>query len=266
MIFFLVLILGAVVGSFLNVVILRLKSGEKISGWRSHCPHCRQDLAPADLVPIVSFIFCRGRCRYCRKNISWQYPLVEIATALLFGLFFWSNLNRLSLSADPMSWLNNSDFILAVIRDLVFASALLVIFVYDLRWYLILDRVTVPAMIFAALINLILGFTWQSLIAGAVIGGGFFALQFVASSGKWIGGGDVRMGVVMGLMVGWPNILVALFAAYLIGALVAVTLIIGKRKKAKSQLPFGTFLALGTIVAMLWGQDIINWYLSLLYI
>ncbi|HNP75378.1 MAG TPA: prepilin peptidase [bacterium] len=267
--FFLIFVLGAIVGSFLNVVILRLKSGEKISGWRSHCPHCRHDLSPLDLIPVISFFLRRGRCRYCRKNISWQYPLVELATALLFVGFFWFNLERFDC-IDAWTCLFplavNWQLIAALLRDWVFVSVLLVIFVYDLRWYLILDRVTVPAMIVAVLANLILGLSWPSLLCGALIGGGFFWLQYVISSGKWIGGGDLRLGLLIGLMVGWPNVLVALFIAYLIGAVFSLYLVIGGKKKMKSPLPFGTFLAIATGLTMIWGEAIVNWYLSLLYV
>lgn len=267
--FFIIFVLGAVVGSFLNVVILRLKSGEKISGWRSHCPHCRHDLSPWDMIPIISFFLRRGQCRYCRKNISWQYPLVELAATLLFVCFFWINLARfncINTWACLFPLADNWQLIAALIRDWVFASVLLVIFVYDLRWYLILDRVTVPAMIFAVLANLIIGYSWVGLAVGALIGGGFFWLQYVISSGKWIGGGDLRLGALIGLMVGWPNVLAALFIAYLIGAVFALYLVAGGKKKMKSPLPFGTFLAIATVIVMIWGEVIVNWYLSLIYV
>ena len=119
-------------------------------------------------------------------------------------------------------------------------------------------------MIFALIINLILGVSIFSLIIGALAAFGFFFLQFVVSGGKWIGGGDLRFGIMMGLMLGWPATVVALFLSYVIGAIFSLGLMAVRRKKINSQIAFGTFLSIGTIVALLWGPQIINWYLNIL--
>jgi prepilin signal peptidase PulO-like enzyme (type II secretory pathway) len=125
-----------------------------------------------------------------------------------------------------------------------------------------LDKVTVPAMIFAILADIILKAPFFSVLFGAIIGGSFFSLMFFLSRGKWIGGGDIRLGVLMGLMLGWEKLIVALVFAYLPGALVAIILLITKKKKLRSSLPFGTFLTLGTFIALIYGSQIIAWYLS----
>ncbi|MDD4995434.1 MAG: prepilin peptidase [Patescibacteria group bacterium] len=243
-------ILGLVAGSFINALAWRLKTGESVLRGRSHCPRCRHGLAWRDLVPLLSFIALCGRCRHCKKSISWQYPAVEVIAALLAAIILWHGLA-------------SGYEIFEFCRDWFFSGILLVIFIYDLRWGIILDQVSLPSIIAALSINLLLGVSWFSLIIAAALGASFFGLQFAISRGKWIGAGDIRMGALMGAMLGWPSILVGLFLAYILGSAVAVPLLISKTKKMKSTIPLGPFLAVGTFVAMLWGQQIINWYLGL---
>lgn len=241
-------IIGVAIGSFLNVVIVRLHQRKGFTVGRSHCPKCRAIIAWYDNVPLLSYVLLAGKCRNCRKPISLQYPLVELATALLAA---WSYV-QFGLS-------------MQLLVNLVFIFVLEVIFVYDLRHQLIPDSLTIPAMIFAFIANILLGVSLWSLVMGAVIGGGFFALQYVVSKGKWIGDGDIRLGVVMGCMLGWQHVLVALFLAYLVGAVIGVTLIISRKAKMDQAVPFGPFLAGATIVALLYGRDLVNWYLNALY-
>lgn len=259
MFYIFIFVIGIIVGSFLNVVILRLKNGGKIINARSHCPHCHHQLSAKDMVPILSFFFQHGKCQYCHKKISWQYPLVELATGLLFVLATYNIFGGVS----PGLILYHYVTAVHWIRDIIFICFLIVIFVYDFRWYLILDKVTIPAMIIAIILNLLLGLSWFNLLIGAIVGFGFFGVQFLISRGKWIGGGDLRLGALMGLMLGWANLIVALFFSYIIGAIFSVGLIVLGRKKLKSQIPFGTFLAIGTIIALFWGEAIIRWYLNL---
>ncbi len=256
MIYIGVFILGLLVGSFLNVVICRLGTKESIVWGRSHCPHCEKKLSAGELIPVLSYLIQRGKCRHCQKKISIQYLFVEIATALIFILILWTAQMRGGVMAD---W----KLILAIVRDWIFASFLAVIFIYDLKKQLILDRVTVPAMIIALIINLVLGISIFNLLFGALIAFGFFFLQFAISRGKWIGGGDLRFGIMMGLMLGWSSTLVALFLAYVIGAIFSLGLIAGKKEKMDSHIAFGTFLSIGTIIALLFGPQIVNWYLNL---
>ncbi|MFA5029198.1 MAG: prepilin peptidase [Patescibacteria group bacterium] len=259
MFYFLIFVFGLVIGSFLNVVIFRLRSGEKIVNSRSHCRSCKKQLTFKDLIPLVSFVWQKGRCRYCGAKISWQYPLVELVTGLLFVAATFNIIGN--LGAGMLFY--NSDIFFNWLKSLVFISFLVVIFVYDLKWLLILDKITLPAGILALAFNLFLGISWKSLLLGVVVGLGFFLIQFLVSRGRWIGGGDLRLAVVMGLMLGWPKILVALFFAYIIGALIALILMAWGKRGLKSQVPFGTFLSLGTLVAIFWGEEIIKWYLSL---
>ena len=250
-----IFIFGLIVGSFLNAVIWRLHTGESFINGRSYCPECKHVLGFWDLVPVFSFVFLGGKCRYCHKKISWQYPLVELITGILFALVYFN----LYLTVQATSY----ELLVTLIAYLFFASILIIIFVYDLKYYLILDVVTIPAIVVAFLVNLYLGLGFVNLLLGALIAGGFFWLQFVLSKGKWIGGGDIRLGVLMGLILGWKLVLVALFLAYIIGAVVGVGLLAYKKKEWGSQVPFGTFLSLATVIALLWGEIILNWYWGL---
>ena len=235
---------GLAIGSFLNVLIFRTHEDVPLTG-RSKCLKCEEPIEGRDLIPVLSYFLLRGRCRSCEEEISWQYPAVEAATGILFAFLA-------ATMTDPALFL----------RGVIFTIFLIIIFVYDLRYHYILDRFTLPAMILAAILNIASNAVSvpSMLIGGAVIGG-FFLIQHVVSKGKWVGGGDVRMGVVMGLMLGWQNGLVALFLAYALGAFVGIALILTRRLKMGSQVPFGTFLALGTFIALLWGQPILDWYL-----
>ncbi|NUM25522.1 MAG: prepilin peptidase [Candidatus Buchananbacteria bacterium] len=241
-------IFGLIIGSFLNVVIARL--GKKKSFWsgRSECPKCKYQINWYDNIPVISFIILRGRCRNCHQSISWQYPMVELATALMFVWIY------------TVFGLGAKFFIYSV-----FSSFLMVLFVYDLKHYLILDRVSVPAMIVAFLGNIYLGAGLADLLLGSAIGAGFFAAQYFISGGRWVGDGDIRLGAVMGLMLGWKFVLVALFIAYLTGATVGVFLMMLKKKKMSSEVPFGPFLTLATFITMLYGRELINWYFNLFY-
>ena len=257
MIVLFVFILGLIFGSFINALLYRLHVGESLVHGRSKCPDCGHTLSAKDLVPLISWAILKARCRYCRKPISWQYPVIELAMALAFVICY-----LVSGIAD----LQSAMFDLRLASWLLFSVFLMIVFVYDARHYLILDSVIIPASISALVLNLILGYSWQNLLLGVVIASGFFALQFFVSRGKWIGFGDVKLGVFLGLMLGWPNILAGLFLAYILGSIVGIGLILSKKKEWGGQVPFGTFLALASFIAMLYGQQLIDWYLRLLYV
>lgn len=236
-------LLGLGIGSFFNVVILRLPESESIQG-RSRCPHCKHQLRWYDLVPVASYIFLAGKCRYCKTTISLQYPVVEIIVATLFVVlaqWFWPN---------PVE----------IIIYCVYTALLVLIFIYDLKYYLIPDAFTLPGIILAIIGGILLGITPLNMIIGMAVGGGIFLVQYVISKGRWIGGGDIRLGFLLGAMLGWPNVLVSLFVAYLVGAIVAVGLLLRGKKTMKDMLPFGTFLAAATVFSFLWGDPIIDWY------
>jgi len=278
-----IFIVGLCVGSFLNCLIYRLRRQKTILG-RSYCPHCKQPIAWYDNIPLISFILLKGECRHCKRPIAWQYPAVELATGILFVLAY-INFQFFPPQRDPAMAvtifnfqtlsnvqilkfqfiIHNSKLLIQLLRDWLFVCILIVVFIYDLRWQLILDKVTVPAIIVAFGLNLWLGMNWLNLLAAAGIGGGFFLAQYLISRGRWIGGGDIRLGVLMGLMLGWPQILTALILAYVSGAVVGVGLLLERKKQLSSRLPFGTFLSAATIAAMLWGENMLEWYLGIIF-
>lgn len=251
-------VLGLSVGSFLNVVVLRTNAGTGVGG-RSRCTACHAKIAPRDLIPLVSFLALGGKCRSCGTAISWQYPLVEFATGLLFFTFYLRFMFGFGLPAGLAPMQSVAFFL----RDLAFVTYLVLLFTYDLKYSLILDRFTVPAMAVALGFNLWIGlFHPYDLALGGAILGGFFLAQYLFSKGRWIGGGDIRLGVLMGFMLGWQHALGALFIAYAVGALVGLVLIQREKAAWQTQVPFGTFLTLATLVMLLFGEPIMRWYLG----
>lgn len=261
MMYILFFIFGLLFGSFINALVYRLHQGLGFINARSMCPKCKHILAWYELVPIFSFLLQKGKCRHCKQAISWQYPIVEVITGFLFVLVWQCQIATNVWSAPTIV-----DG-LRLIGLVIFTIFLIIIFLYDFKYYLILDKVTMPAMLLAIMWQLALDFSWQSFISvsvAALLGGGFFLLQYIVSKGKWIGGGDIRLGLLMGLILGWPNIIVALLLSYVIGAVFAVGMLLLKKKQWGSQIPFGTFLSIGTFIAMLYGKELIQWYISLL--
>ncbi len=247
-------ILGAIVGSFLNVVILRFKNKESILKKPSYCVFCKKKLKWYELIPIISFIIQRGKCRKCKKKISWQYPLVEFFTGLIFLLIV---LNFFAFS------------IIAVCFLFLISCFLIIIFVYDLKYCLVPDKIIYPAIIIVFLYNIYLVFSAQypaffNKLLAAIIGGGFFLVIVLISRGKWMGGGDVKIGVLMGLLLGLSQLFAALFLAFLVGAIVSIVLLILKKKNLNSEIPLGPFLTGATFITLLWGEYLLNWYLKLI--
>ena len=248
-----VFILGLIIGSFLNCVIWRLYKKESFLKGRSYCPECGHKLRWYDLVPVLSFVLLRGKCRYCKKPISWQYPLVEISTGLIFLFIF-----------DLQSSTSNLQSLIKLSFLLIISCFFIIIFVYDFRWYLIPDKVIYPAIVITFLYQLSkgLGFWILKPVLSAILASAFFAIIVLVSRGKWMGRGDIKLAFLMGLFLGFPNIVVALFLAFLIGAIIGTGLILLKKKGLKSEIPFGPFLATGTFIALFWGGSLVNWYLN----
>lgn len=262
-----IFLIGLVIGSFTNCFIWRLYKEESL--WnRSYCPKCRKTIAWHDNIPILSYFFLGGKCRYCQKSISWQYPVVELVTGLLFALSFYLNYNK--LISEPLSCYNlflflDPNFIITFLRDFFIIFVLVVIFVYDLRWMLIPDKLILPASGLVFIINLFLGASVIELLFLAALGTSFFLLQFIVSRGAWIGGGDIRLGLFIGLALGsLGQLILAIISAYFIGSLVGLGLILAKKRKWSSKVPLGVFLAVGTLMAVFFGENIIHWYLGLL--
>ena len=245
-----IFIFGLIVGSFLNCLIYRLETGQKMTK-RSFCPHCKHKLSWQDLIPLLSFLLLKGKCRYCKKRISLQYPLVEASTGILFSAIFWHfNFN---LSLDFAFW--------------IFVSCVLVlIFVYDIKHYIIPDKVIYPAIAFTFLYKLFSNFhflIYNSLLS-ALFAFLFFLTIILVSRGKWMGFGDAKMAFFMGLLLGFPKILISLFFAFFIGGIIGIILLLSKKKKLKSEVPFGPFLTVGTFIAMFFGENLLNCYLKFL--
>lgn len=243
---------GLCLGSFLNAWVWRTHEGLSIIRGRSLCPHCRTSLSWYDNIPVVSFFLLRGKCRHCEEKISWQYPLVESSVALLFvGAAIY---HRIDLGVHGV-----------LLRDWALIVILSFIFLYDGLYGEILDFVTlIPAGVFF-FFSILFGLaTWDSMLIGGLVGGGFFLVQYVVSKGKWIGGGDVRLGVLMGVVLGWPGVLVALMIAYIGGALLCAPLLLLKRRGWNSELPFGTFLTVATLATLWSGPYVLAWYMSFL--
>lgn len=252
-------VLGAVVGSFLNVLIYRLPRQEQFVRGRSFCPNCKKNLKAKDLIPLISFISLKGRCRYCQKKISVQYPLIEFVTGILFVFLAY----YYQIGAD---WGN-----ILFWRNLIIVSGLVVVFMTDLKHFLLFDVVTWFLIFVAVISNFVLAImspSWQdgleNFILAGVIGCLFFWSQRALSRGLWVGQGDIYLGLLMGLLLGIKGLIVALFFAYVLGAIISLYLLVMKKKKMKSQLPFGVFLTLGIFIALFWGEKILTWYLNLL--
>ena len=266
-----ILIGGLIVGSFVNCVIWRLHSKESFVTGRSYCPRCRHKLASRDLVPVFSFLALGGKCRYCKAGISWQYPMVEIISAVL-GLMV---ANIFAPGFVTFGFIN-PELALVLVYYWAIMAVLEIIFVSDLLWYIIPDEavvfgagLAVVAQIFSALSPQNSGFiaggsTFGNVALTAAGAAFFFGSLVLVSRGKWMGLGDVKYVFLMGLVLGFPEILFGLFVAFLSGAAIGIFLIGAGRKKLSSQIPFGPFLAAGTLVALLFSQTVLNWYLSII--
>jgi leader peptidase (prepilin peptidase) / N-methyltransferase len=285
MIILVLALLGVILGSFVNALVWRIhEQGElgkrkskkskgrnkekstlslndlSITKGRSMCPDCHHVLAARDLVPVLSWLSLKGRCRYCGKPVSWQYPVVELLTGLLFAVSYASwplALHGVGLF-QFMLWL-------------AFITAFMALAVYDLRWLILPDRIVLPLNLLAGLQVLVTAlwlhsFTalWQPIAAAAIIFGLFWGL-FQISKGTWIGGGDVKLAITLGLLVGTPmKAFLVIFFASLIGTLVSIPLLARGKKGLKLHIPFGPYLLAATFIVVLYGAQVIAWYQNLL--
>ena len=245
-------LLGIILGSFVKLLADRSLSGISFGG-RSKCPHCGNILNWYDLIPLLSFIFLQGKCRYCQKKISFEYPLVEIFTGVLIAMLF----------SIPQSSAN-------LIFKTFFISILVAVTVTDLKEMIIPDRVILPSIVIAFIGVLILSFypTFNPayLVTNVLSGvtfGGFFLLLIIITRGRGMGGGDVKLGAFIGLVLGFPHFLLAIMLSFLTGAVISIILVFGGKKGLKSTIPFGPFLVLGSLITLFWGNKIIDWYLKL---
>ena len=246
-------IFGLIIGSFLNVVILRFDDLKTIFFTRSHCPKCKKEIPWYDLFPFFSYIALRGKCRACKDDISVQYPLVEVGTALVFILLFWRF---------GFSW----EF--AVL--LIISSILMIVLTYDMLHYLVADILVwiclglwavyllVDYLFLHASIHVLLG----SLYGGLALGG-FLGLLVLISKEKWMGAGDIKLGFLLGAISFWPLVLLSAFSAFTLGSIISLILIFARRKTMKDTIPFAPFLILGAYITLFWGPQIIDWYFGM---
>jgi leader peptidase (prepilin peptidase)/N-methyltransferase len=238
-------LVGAIIGSFLNVCILRLPSNQSVVRPPSRCPKCGQGVRWYDNIPVLSWLLLRGRCRHCQNPISIQYPLIELATALIWAACAY-----------------HYGYELDAIRAAVFFTLLLGIAMTDAREYIIPDEFSLGGLVLGLGLSLIHGLPglYPALLGAAV---GFVTLWIIAELGKRafkkeaMGGGDIKMMAMVGAFIGWQGVFLTIFLGSVVGTLIFGPMALIGRKK---EVPFGIFLALGAVVTFLWGGWLLDWY------
>lgn len=282
----LIFIFGLVFGSFLNVVIYRLRNGRNMISDRSSCPECQSQLKWFDLIPLFSFLYLRGHCRYCHKKISWQYPIVEILSGLIWvGVFYkvfglqppfipplsgggvWAVFNFFFLSP-----LDKGGFggVLSYFYYIFIFSAFLIIAVYDFRWKIIPDKIVYPAIAVALIYNappLISSLIREEDYGGfliylfsAILAFLFFFSFFYFSKGKAMGFGDAKLAFLIGLFLGQRLAITALVLSFIIGAVFGIILLWSRRRTLKSQIAFGPFMVIGAVIAFFFSNFISKFF------
>jgi len=249
----LVAVFGAVIGSFLNVVILRLPNdNESIAFPGSHCPQCNQPLHWYENIPILSYVALRGRCRTCKKHISLQYPLVELTMAILSAVLFY----KFGLSFELFFYF-------------VFFAALLVIIFIDIHHQIIPDSISLPGILIGFGGSFFNGMvSWQQSALGILLGGGvLYAVAYAyyaVTKREGMGGGDIKLLAMIGAFLGWQSLLYVVFSSSLVGSVVGVAAMFKQRKGGQTRIPYGPFLALGAISYLLFSQQLMHlWNLYL---
>lgn len=273
MIIAVLLVVGLCMGSFVNALVWRLHEQESqkrkkkqdkkylqelsVLKGRSMCPSCKHGLGVKDLIPVLSWLSLGGKCRYCKKPISAQYPVVELATAALFvGSYIWW----------PMPFTTAQTLLFILWLPLLVGFMALI--VYDFRWMLLPNRIVYPLAYIAgafAVISVVSaekpGMALINTTLAVIIGGGLFYALYQVSNGKWIGGGDVRLGWILGLIAGTPaRSALFIFIAALLGTVISLPLMASHKMKRNSIIPFGPFLIIGLIIVQLFGHSILFWY------
>jgi leader peptidase (prepilin peptidase) / N-methyltransferase len=242
---------GLLIGSFLNVVAIRTLKKESIVFPPSHCVDCNHKLGPLELVPVLSYVFLRGKCRYCKSSISMIYPAGELATGILFALFTY----QLGLH-------------LELIAGLFFVSILVVITITDLREMLIPNRIIFFAMAVGVGLRLFVHSlpVWNYLAASVTGIGILYFIAWISSAllkKEGIGGGDLKLFAFIGLILGIKLTFLAIFMSSLLGTVFGLYLIIARKYDRNRYMPFGPFIAGGSMVTYLWGNQIVQWYMEL---
>lgn len=269
-------LLGVIFGSFVNALVWRLHEQEELAGkkgkaaqqrrralsisrGRSMCPQCGHELAAKDLVPVLSWLWLKGKCRYCQAKIP-DSPLVELATGVLFAV---------SYAAWPTALHGVGLFEFGL--WLVFVVGFVALAVYDIRWFLLPDKIVLPLTVLAALQTIVVAL-WRAnwadlylpLLSAGIIFGLFWGL-FQMSKGKWIGGGDVKLAICLGLLAATPShTFLVIFVASLLGTLVSLPLLARGKSGLQRHIPFGPHLLAATVLVVLWGTSVVTWYQNLI--
>jgi leader peptidase (prepilin peptidase)/N-methyltransferase len=236
---------GLVIGSFLNVVIARVPERRSLWYPGSACPGCGTAIAWHDNIPVLSFVALRGWCRACSIAIPWRYPLVETVTAALFGAAGYA------FGPTP-----HGVVAAALLAGLVALTAI------DLEHHILPDVITLPGILAGVLANLATGrLSWREPLLGILVGGGLF-LVIILLSGGGMGGGDMKLGAMLGAFLGWKVVLLSIFVAVVAGGALAVALMASGLRGRKDPIPFGPFLAAGGAAGLFWGERVVQWYLG----
>lgn len=295
-------IIGTILGSFIKVLADRSLKNQNFGG-RSYCLNCKNKLQWYDLLPVLSYLLLKGRCRYCHKKIGIEHLLVEVGLGLLIGYLFYLSFKEIQFPTSNFTLLISNFQFLFFLLDLIFKtffiSVLVALFLTDLKKMLIPDRIILPSIlisiIFITVITIIkiiylyfaLGKSsighyllppysdyfqkhtlltaeplFGAVISGLIIGGFFYSL-IVITKGKGMGGGDVKLGAFMGLVLGFPQSFLALILSFFTGAAFAIFLLFLGKKKMGQVIPFGPFLVLGSLITLFWGDKILDWYLHI---
>lgn len=257
-------VIGAAVGSFLNVIIYRSTTGESWVKGRSHCESCKKTIAWFDNIPLFSFLMLGGKCRHCKKSLSLSHPVVEGLTGALFvwwyiaGFLFFKLTQQPFVVLQPMFWLAVGIILLLIflvdlkymiIPDVGVASLFILVIFY--RIFLVIAGVMQPRDLLLSLATMV----------GAFL---FFFILWIGTKGRGMGFGDVKLALPLGLLLGWPNVTVWIFSSFIIGALYGIVLLSLKKAKLKQAVPFGPFLIIGTLISLIWGDQLFGWYVTLI--
>ncbi|WP_077308366.1 prepilin peptidase [Terribacillus halophilus] len=240
-----VIIFGSVLGSFYNVVGMRIPEKKMFQSERSYCPNCKQQIKAYDLIPVISYIILGGKCRSCKQKISPLYPFTELATGLLFGYSYY---------VIGLEW--------ELITAFVFVSMAAILFVTDMKFMLIPNKILLFFLPLFIILRVITPLDpWWDSIIGAVVAFVLLFLVILFSRGG-MGGGDLKLFVVLGVVLGWKGVLLTFFLSSVIGAIISFVLLLTKVLKRKQAIPFGPYILLGALITYFHGEAMISWYIN----
>ena len=245
-----IFILGLIVGSFSNVCVYRIPKNESIIFPASRCPKCSSPIKPVDNIPLLSYILLKGRCRNCGNKISTQYPIVEFLTGLIYLIICLIY----GLSIQSLIYI-------------ILSSALIIIAFIDLNEQIVPDVISLPGIAIGFIISFFVPYiSFINSALGVLVGGGIILIIALGGSAIFkkeaMGGGDVKLAAMIGAFLGWRYIIISLFLGFFLGALTGIILIMAKIKSREDVVPFGPFIVLGSFISLLWGEQIISWYIG----